>query len=496
MKKITLFALILALALSLVACGTNANADAETTNAPETTAEVTEPEETPEPTEEPEETKTSGNSVTIVTDDGSSAKVSDQNDIRGGTNQEDAILLPMNTKLYGTSTEQELWYAFTTGQNKNATYLITTVNKKLDSNFVGMELYDKQGNKLGTTNAGNEGIVKTYSTDELEPNTVYYLRILSTYQNSYFYPSDEEIYFRLVIKEKDAPATGYGTADSLNEARGDVAALEGEINPGTNQDDAAFIPLNTKIAGTSTETGAWFAFTTGTTDGAYEFSTVNKTLNSNYVEVEIWDEYGNSLGEGHADNTGTVTSFSLDNLEHNTAYYVRIRSTYKNSYYYPSNEEIEYTFIINAPEEPEANTATIEQPSEQLVFEIPFELNSTQVMFVADQATFIDEAAAKEALKPVADAILAHPEASILIAGTTATDGAQESCVNLSNKRAEAVKNLLVSSFGVPENQIQTVGLGYAADPFVRGKDRIPEGDVNGQFVESEGAKNRRDWAR
>ena len=33
-----------------------------------------------------------------------------------------------------------------------------------------------------------------------------------------------------------------------------------------------------------------------------------------------------------------------------------------------------------------------------------------------------------------------------------------------------------------------TVGLGYEADPFVRGRDV----DSNGNFVETEGAKNRR----
>ena len=32
------------------------------------------------------------------------------------------------------------------------------------------------------------------------------------------------------------------------------------------------------------------------------------------------------------------------------------------------------------------------------------------------------------------------------------------------------------------------MGLGYEADPFVRGRDR----DANGAFIESEGAKNRR----
>ena len=101
---------------------------------------------------------------------------------------------------------------------------------------------------------------------------------------------------------------------------------------------------------------------------------------------------------------------------------------------------------------------------------------------------FIDEDAAKAALAPVAEIILAHPDHPILLAGTTAQWGSQDSCVNLSNRRAGAVKDLLVNYFGVPESQLFTAGLGYADDPFVRGQDV----DSNGNFVETEGAKNRR----
>ena len=71
-----------------------------------------------------------------------------------------------------------------------------------------------------------------------------------------------------------------------------------------------------------------------------------------------------------------------------------------------------------------------------------------------------------------AEVILAHPDHPILLAGTTATNSTQEECVDLFNRRAAAVKELLVSAFGVPESELQSVGLGYEADPFVRGKDR------------------------
>lgn len=107
---------------------------------------------------------------------------------------------------------------------------------------------------------------------------------------------------------------------------------------------------------------------------------------------------------------------------------------------------------------------------EPLVFETPFELNSTQVMFKAESDAFLDEAAAKEALKPVAEVILAHPDHSILLAGTTATDGDQQARVDLSNRRAAAVKNLLVSAFGIPEDQLTTIGLGFEADCVRRAK--------------------------
>lgn len=50
------------------------------------------------------------------------------------------------------------------------------------------------------------------------------------------------------------------------------------------------------------------------------------------------------------------------------------------------------------------------------------------------------------------------------------------------------MKNLLVKTYKVPDSQLQTVGLGYEADPFERGADV----NSNGDFVESEGKKNRR----
>ena len=155
-----------------------------------------------------------------------------------------------------------------------------------------------------------------------------------------------------------------------------------------------------------------------------------------------------------------------------------------------TNSLLRSTFVsfFGAPEPPQSRNIILPEPEKEQVFEVPFELNETQVRFVGDEAIFIDEEEAKAALAPVAEIILAHPGHQILLAGTTATAGTQEGCVNLSNRRAAAVKDLLVNYFGVPESQLITVGLGYEKDPFVRGRDR----DAKGNFVETEAAKNRR----
>ena len=144
--------------------------------------------------------------------------------------------------------------------------------------------------------------------------------------------------------------------------------------------------------------------------------------------------------------------------------------------------------LLIGPLEKEEPVEEEAQPENDLIFQEAFELNETQVRFVGDEAIFIDEEAAREALKPVAEILLAHPDHPVLIAGTTATVGTQESCVDLSDRRAAAVKDLLVKEYGVPADQLLTIGLGYADDIFKRGKDI----DSNGRFVETEGAKNRR----
>lgn len=267
---------------------------------------------------------------------------------------------------------------------------------------------------------------------------------------------------------------------------------ETEIRGGTNQAEAMQLPMNTKVYGTLHDAQSMYlSFHTGPrADSTYLVTVVNKTPMDNdrgRIGIYVFDELGTEIADGSAYDSGIASTLSVEGLSPDTDYYIRLIVQNRGNDG-TEGDTVGYALTVRCQNNtPEANTATVED-AEEVVFETPFELSSTQVRFVADQAVFINENEAKEALAPVAEIILAHPEHPILLAGTTATYGAQESCVNLSNRRAAAVKDLLVNYFGVPESQLITVGLGYEADPFVRGRDV----DSNGNFVETEGAKNRR----
>ena len=468
MKQIAAWILAWMLVFTLTGCG---GKDASDEPAQEETLQ----------TEEADSAKQPDNGSLTVVSDGLEETAEQGETLRGGTNQNDAVLLPLNTRLTGKATQEGgLWYAFTTGSAENATYKITAVNKTLGTGNLDLRVYDAYGKTIhdpygSPLQATQVGRASTLSL-ELPPDTTYYIYIWSEKEDS--------IEYSLIIRDPEEQKTGYSTAGSVSEAVGAVAGQE--ISAGTNQDDGGMIPLEAQLSGkVSNNLGQWFAFTTNSVENAtYEITTVNMTPGTGNLDLRVYDVYGSTMHDPYgaplqAAQDGKAATLSLE-LPPNTTYYIYIWAD--------KGDSIQYTLRIHGPEEPtaESGTATVEQ--EPLVFETPFELNSTQVMFKAESDAFINEEAAKEALKPVAEVILAHPDHKILLAGTTATDGSQQARVELSNRRAAAVKGLLVSAFGVPEDQLLTIGLGFEADPFVRGQDR----DANGKFVESEGAKNRR----
>ncbi len=417
-----------------------------------------------------------------------------EGEVRGGTNMNDAVLVPLETRIHGSYENGEgMWYAFTTASGDNSeVYRVTTVNKTVGSKTLCAEIFDGMGNSFGWWYADQGGDFSTYDV-ELEPSTTYYLW-LTGQSGDYRYDHDDYIDFMLIVREENRQTTAYATTDSFSEARGANEALDGNIYPMTNADDAYVLPLDMQIGG-KVHDGlySWFAFETNSAESVetYSISAVHQTVGSDNLWIGVHDKYGECLGWWYTQDDGVMKTQEFE-LEPDSTYYIQVCGRH-GDYMYDHTDTIEYTFTINSPQEQELDVVVIgETEAEPLVFETPFELNETQVMFVAESDEFIDPDAAKAAVEPVAEAILAHPDHSILIAGTTATDGSQEARVELSNRRAAAVKDLLVSEYNVPESQIQTIGLGYEADPFERAQDREIPGDINSNFIETEGAKNRR----
>ncbi|MCD8123979.1 MAG: OmpA family protein [Lachnospiraceae bacterium] len=480
---------LLAAILAVSGCGAkDSSAETETTQAV-TTAEETESMEAPTTAEETETTEaettvaetestevettveeTESTEALQETEDALDAEAADAStEVQFGTNQNDAVLVPLNTKIYGTMSSGYYWCSFTTGSNTEADYRVSLLDKTVESRHVEAKVYDDYGTELSSGKADSSGLVTTFEAGELSANTTYYVRITSDW--------DQEANFMLIIRDFNQITSGIKTSDT-------VEAAGNKIVIATNMDDAGFAPVGAKIAA-SIESGYHYYAFTATVSGEYTITLVDETTSSRYIKAIVYDEYGSEVSSGGtADSSGTASSFSAGELTADTTYYIRCNSDW--------DQEASYTFTIHEPEDAEVQTATIEEEEEDLIFSTPFEINSTTVQFVINSDEFIDEEAAKEAVEPVAEALLAYPDHSILIAGTTATDGTQESCVKLSERRAAAVKNLLVEEFGVPESQIETIGLGYEADPFERGQDREVEGDITSKFIESEAKKNRR----
>lgn len=385
-----------------------------------------------------------------------------------GATMEDAMLLPLGVKVLGTA-NPDAWFSFTTGE-AGTTYNITFVDASagnLQSQSLVAYLYDESGTEIEHEISDFSGAPMTLTTNELEANTLYYIRINS-------YTGTSSLDFSVIIKDPNDKTTAYKTAGNFSKSRGGSILEDGTVIAGMCQSTATLLPFGIKASGTINDSSvAWFGFTTSETPNAtytITFSTPAEK-SGRHIEARLYDEYGTQLKSGLAHDSGTAGKFTTNELEINTTYYICILPGDPSS--------IDYSLFVESSEP---------DKSEPLVFEVPFEINETQVKFVINSDKFIDTAKAKEVLKPVADAILEHPDNSILIAGTTATDGTQASCVDLANRRASAVKKLLMNTYGVPEKQLKTIGLGYERDPFERGKDR----DSNGDFVESEGKKNRR----
>lgn len=158
--------------------------------------------------------------------------------------------------------------------------------------------------------------------------------------------------------------------------------------------------------------------------------------------------------------------------------------------------EIEFKTDLPLPsfyaegEVPQVSTVTVMERASALVLK---EINLAEVdavsfdeetiAFLADTDELVDREAAKTALEGVASYMNKHPEFRAMLVGTTARFGDLESCISLSEKRAQVVKGLLVEN-GVDPVRLETVGAGYD-NPFYKNDQK------DGMMDENVAAQNR-----
>ena len=86
--------------------------------------------------------------------------------------------------------------------------------------------------------------------------------------------------------------------------------------------------------------------------------------------------------------------------------------------------------------------------------------DSNDIFFDQDSAVIADRY--RPALQQIADALAKDPEASAILEGHTDASGAESYNLDLSNRRANAVREALINDFNVSSTQLTTMGSGSA----------------------------------
>ena len=131
-----------------------------------------------------------------------------------------------------------------------------------------------------------------------------------------------------------------------------------------------------------------------------------------------------------------------------------------------STQQLPSVSTVNLLSEPEILYEFEGTDISELEFPDVIIFNEERVAFIGDSSEFIDKSAAMDAIIPVAEYLITHPQFEVLIIGTTASlPSDPDYCLRLSQERADAVRDTLVE-LGVDSSQLQTIGLGYQYDPW------------------------------
>ena len=229
------------------------------------------------------------------------------------------------------------YYSFKTSGEKD--YLIGAVNKTHDSNYLGVVLCDEGGKQIDYEYAGNLGSAGSIRIN-LAPDTIYYIKVYSNDSNSSYRLSDTPVDYSLFVAEATY-VKNHGFWNSRKESDNPT--------PGSHQDDAAEIPLNTRITGTATDALIWYYSFKTSGEKDYLIGAVNKTHDSKYLGVVLCDEGGKQIDYKYVGNLGSAESIRTK-LAPDTIYYIKVYSNDSNSGYKLSDTPVDYSLFVKIDE--------------------------------------------------------------------------------------------------------------------------------------------------
>lgn len=127
-----------------------------------------------------------------------------------------------------------------------------------------------------------------------------------------------------------------------------------------------------------------------------------------------------------------------------------------------------YNFPVEVPllavSGPVSGLRQLEELGEEATLAQPVVISERSVAYRPDSAAFLDEAAARAALEPLAEYLLTHPETSVVLYSTVAGDSDNR---DLSAQRSQAVEEVL-ATLGVDSDRVRVADVPIAADPYYR----------------------------
>ena len=130
-----------------------------------------------------------------------------------------------------------------------------------------------------------------------------------------------------------------------------------------------------------------------------------------------------------------------------------------------------------AVEQDSVSISSEEETGEVLQTGVVISFDETSVSFRPGTAELADPDKAQKSLEYVTGFLTSHPNYELLICGTTACWGGEAYCRDLSVRRAEAVRGLLIES-GIAEDRLCVAGVGYSFSDFYT-HDLTENGDLD-----------------